>query len=288
MNASEMTVTSFVLCADDFAMTPAVSRGILRLLEAGRITAAGAMTNRPAWAEGAREFRQFAGRADLGLHLNLTCGEALTGGAGFATNGALPRLAPLIARGFARHLPQAALEAEIAAQLDAFEQAMGRMPDFVDGHQHVHAMPGVRKALRAVLLARYPGAKPYLRESADRFAAIRARRVEARKAMLVATLTRPFGPAMRAAGFRLNRGFSGFSDFDAEADYAARFRTYLTAPGPAHLVMCHPGEVDAELERLDPATGSRPREVDFLLSRAFLDTCAAAGLAPARFAAAPA
>ncbi|HUN11578.1 MAG TPA: ChbG/HpnK family deacetylase, partial [Rhabdaerophilum sp.] len=34
----------FVLCADDYGMTPAVSRGILRLIEAGRISATGAMT----------------------------------------------------------------------------------------------------------------------------------------------------------------------------------------------------------------------------------------------------
>jgi hypothetical protein len=291
MNASEMNAEpeigartrGFALVADDFAMTPAVTRGILRLAEAGRINATGAMTNRPAWPEAARALRGLAGRLDLGLHLNLTAGQALTGASALAPGGALPRLAPLIARGLAGRLPLPALAAEIEAQLDAFEQAMGRMPDFIDGHQHVHAMPGIRRALRSVLLRRYSGAKPWLRDAGDRLAAIRARRVEARKAALVAALTRPFARAMREAGFRLNAGFAGFSAFDPAADYAAQFRTYLVAPGARHLVMCHPGEVDDELRALDPATGSRPNEIAFFLSERFAAICAEAGLRPARF-----
>lgn len=274
----------FVLCADDYAMTPGVSRGILALLEAGRITATGAMTNRPHWREAARELRPFAGRADLGLHLNLTCGQTLTEGRGFAPGRALPKLGPLLARGLAGLLPQAPLEAEIAAQIEAFEEAMGRAPDFIDGHQHVHAMPGIRRALAAVL-ARRSGAKPYLRDAADRLGAIRARRVEARKAMLVAALTRPFAAGMRGLGFELNRGFSGYSAFDPGRDYGADFATYLVAPGAAPLVMCHPGEVDDELRALDPATASRPREVAFFLSDRFEEICAGAGMRPARFSA---
>jgi predicted glycoside hydrolase/deacetylase ChbG (UPF0249 family) len=39
--------------------------------------------------------------------------------------------------------------------------------------------------------------------------------------------------------------------------------------------MCHPGRVDAELERLDPATYSREQELEFLLSDRFLDIVAA-------------
>ncbi len=55
-------MTPFVLCADDYAMTPAVSRGILALLEAGRITATGAMTNRPSWPQPRGIWRLWPGR----------------------------------------------------------------------------------------------------------------------------------------------------------------------------------------------------------------------------------
>lgn len=275
---------SFVLCADDYAMTPAVSRGILTLLEAGRITATGAMTNRPHWREAARELRAFEGRADLGVHLNLTCGVALSGASGLAPNGALPKLGPLLANGLAGRLPLPAIEAEIDAQLAEFEDAMGRLPDFIDGHQHVHAMPGVRRALANVLVRRYPGPKPYLRNAADRLAAIRARGQQRGKALVVASLARPFAARMRELGFELNQGFSGFSAFDPREDYGADFPCYLVAPGSRPMVMCHPGEVDDELRALDPATDSRPGEIAYFLSSRFIEACEAAGMRPARFA----
>ena len=70
-------------------------------------------------------------------------------------------------------------------------------------------------------------------------------------------------------------------------DYAADFATYLTAPGEKQLIMCHPGRVDDELARLDPVTGSRERELAFLLSPRFLEIAAAAGARLARGSASP-
>ena len=36
---------------------------------------------------------------------------------------------------------------EVRAQFEAFADAFGRPPDFVDGHQHVHLFPQVREAV---------------------------------------------------------------------------------------------------------------------------------------------
>ncbi len=44
-----------VLCADDYGLAPGVSAGIRELLDAGRLSATGAMTLSPHWAaEGPR------------------------------------------------------------------------------------------------------------------------------------------------------------------------------------------------------------------------------------------
>lgn len=279
-----MTPRRFVLTADDYAMTPAVSRGILHLLDAGRITAAGAMTNRPSWRAAARELAAFEGKADLGVHVTLTCGEPLTSAAALIRGGGLPKLGALLASVNTGRLPLAVIEAEIEAQLAAFEDAMGRVPDFIDGHQHVHAMPGVRRAFANVLGRRYPAAKPYVRNAADAFGAIRARGRHSFKANVVTALVLPFAKGMAARGFSLNQGFSGFSAFDPSADYGADFPSYLVAPGARPLVMCHPGEVDDELLALDPATGSRPNEIAYFLSERFIEACASAGMKPSRFA----
>ncbi len=273
----------FVLCADDYAMTPAVSGGILRLLEAGRISATGAMTNLSHWPQAAPALAPFVGRADIGLHFNLTCGAPLTPMRRLAPGGEMPRLTTLLKAGMAACLPVAEVVAELEAQLEAFEQAMGRVPDFIDGHQHVHAMPGVRRALRIVLPGRYPRGKPYLRAAADSPARILARGAQPGKALLVAGLTASFGATFRALGFATNAGFAGYSAFDSRSDYAASFAGYLSAPGPRHLVMCHPGGVDDALFRLDPVRETRPQERDFFLSPRFDEICAAAAMRHVRF-----
>ncbi|HEY5798265.1 MAG TPA: hypothetical protein VIU82_24950, partial [Bosea sp. (in: a-proteobacteria)] len=53
---------------------------------------------------------------------------------------------------------------------------------------------------------------------------------------------------------------SGVAPFDPSRDFAADLQRFLLRPGPAHLVMCHPGFIDDELARLDPVIATRPIE----------------------------
>ena len=261
----------FALCADDYAMAPGVSRGIREALEAGRLSATSAMTNFDAWPKEATALRPFADRADIGLHLNLTCGRPLGAMPTFASAGALPTIGDVIRppRGeTARHSAIAAeIAAEIERQLDAFVDSMGRPPDHVDGHQHVQVLPPVRRLLLAALDRR--GWRPWLRDSADRPLRIIRRGVAPIKAAGVAWLARGFSRDASRAGFATNEGFAGFSTFDTTRPYASAFSSYLAAPGAAQLVMCHPGHADETLRRLDPVVDSRERELAFLLSPMF-------------------
>lgn len=252
--------SGFVLCADDFALTEGVSRSILQLIEAGRLSAAGAMTNRPHWRTFSAAFGALEEKADLGLHLNLTCAAPL---------GAMPRLAPGGEFPALRDLARAAatspairreIAAEIARQLDAFEDRLGRPPDFLDGHQHVHVLPGVRRAVLDAVMHRYRAGRIYLRDPADSAAAIRARGIAVGKALTIAGLAFGFRRATLRRGIPVNRGFSGVAPFDPQRDFGADLRRFLLRPGPAHLVMCHPGFVDDELARLDPVVATRPIE----------------------------
>jgi predicted glycoside hydrolase/deacetylase ChbG (UPF0249 family) len=263
-----MDVRKIVLCADDYAMNEGVSRGILALAEQGRISATSAMTNAPGWPDQARRLAPFAGRIGIGLHLTLTWGAPLGPMPRLAPAGRLPELGALIKGAVSGRLPLGELADEIGRQLDAFHDAFGRGPDFVDGHQHVHALPGIRQALLGVLSARELAENLWIRDPADRPSAIARRRLAAPKALLVAALSRGFGQQARAAGFRTNRGFSGFSPFDEGRDLDRDFATYLEATGQAHLVMCHPGEV-ADTEGLDEVVEARRRELDYLSSPAF-------------------
>lgn len=250
----------FILCADDFAMTEGVSRAILDLLGRGKLSATGAMTNRPHWRRLAPELAGFTGRADLGLHLNLTCAAPLSAMPRLAPGGTLPGLKHVARAAATSPAARAEIAAEIVRQLEAFEEALGRPPDFVDGHQHVHVLPGVRKALLDILARRYPAGALYVRDPADRPAAIRARDVAVGKALVIAGLATGFRSAALKRGLRVNRGFSGVAPFDPQRDFVADLSRFLIEPGPCHLVMCHPGFIDDELAGLDPVVASRPVE----------------------------
>ena len=272
----------FVLCADDFALSPAVSEAILDLLRRGRISATGAMTNRPNWSEASAELRQFDGHCDLGVHLNLTCGSSLGLMSRFAPSGELPAFGKVLRGSLFGRLPLREISDEFRRQIDAFAHRMGREPDFMDGHQHIHAFPGIREALFAAIEGLGLRRNLYVRDPSDSYEAIFARRLSATKALTISLLGRGFGQALGQRGIEANAGFAGVAPFDPRRDYAADFASFLRAPGKRHLVMCHPGFIDAELTSADPVSATRPKEHGFFASDAFAALMAKLDAAPVR------
>lgn len=258
-----------LLVADDYAMTEAVSRGIDELIAAGRLSATSAMVTTRHWPLHARRVARAKDRAAVGLHFNLTLGQPLTAMPRLAAHARLPQIGALTRAALAGAIDRAEIAAEAKAQIAAFAEHFGALPDFVDGHQHVHALPGIRDGVLAALQEAFDGVvvKPLVRDPADRASRVLARRRAAPKALLLSALAAGFGVRARRAGFPTNVGFAGVSDFAADGA-AADFAAVGVAPGERHLVMCHPGYVDAELETLDPLTARRRAELDLLAADA--------------------
>ncbi len=259
-----------ILCADDYALSAGVSRGIRELIETGRLTATSAMVTFPRWSADASELRPLRARASLGLHINLTVGAPLGRMPGLAPNGQLPGIGPLTRMALAGKLDPEEMEAEVARQLEAFITAVGYPPDHVDGHQHVHALPGVRKGVLGALDADQQLRGVLVRDPADSLRRIARRRHEAKKATALAMLAYGFGGEARRRGYSTNDGFSGFSAFDTTAAYETEFRQALVALGACHMVMCHPGYGDRELQGLDPVIARRNQELEALQSWTWL------------------
>jgi predicted glycoside hydrolase/deacetylase ChbG (UPF0249 family) len=257
-----------VLCADDYALSEGVSQGILELARLGRISATSAMTNMPLWPAHAPALAEIADRVSAGLHLNLTTGAPLGPMADLAPGGRFPPLGILIRRALTGGLRLREIEAEIARQLESFERSFGAGPAFVDGHQHVHALPGIRQALLAVLGKRGLAGRLWLRDPSDRVASI-LRRGLARKALVVRMLATGFRAAAVRVGFETNEGFSGFSPLAADTAAGQVFDRAFRALGPRPVVMCHPGYTDEALRGLDPAVESRALERAYLASESF-------------------
>jgi chitin disaccharide deacetylase len=272
----------FILCADDYGLSPAVSRGIVEALARGRLSATSMLTTGADLPAAAGALQPYKRSVDIGLHLNLTVGSPLGRMPAFAPSGRFSGLQPLLF-GCARHgLPEGEIRAEIGRQIEAFQAAMGQPPDFVDGHQHIHVLPGIRGWLMEDLNRRGFARRVWLRNSADLLWKIVARRTSAAKACFVACLAVSFATMARSRGFSVNAGFAGFSGFDPASDYGDDFATYLKFPGPRHLIMCHPGRVEAAMDR-DRVTVPRDRELAFFLSDRFAAMLRAGNFIIARF-----
>lgn len=249
--------SKILLCADDYAISNGVADAILKLVDARRLTAVSAMASMPAWPELALELAKRRSHVAIGLHLDLTLRP-------FGRTERRLELRKLLLGSLSGQLDALAIAAEFERQFDLFEAALGAAPDHVDGHHHVHALPSVRGPLLTVLNRRYAGLpatlRPLVRDPADSVARLVRRRAARGKALAVAMACAGFGARATAAGFATNIGFSGFSRFRDATSFDREFREFFKAPGPRHLVMCHPGFADAALAQLDPVTLSREHE----------------------------
>ena len=228
-----------ILCADDFAMSPEISAAIARLAEDDRINAISCMAIMPGWTEDKRRLADLPDQVAVGLHLTLTDLPALSGGSALAPDGTLPTLANLSRQSLTGKLPLAAIRTEIERQFERFAEATGRAPAFVDGHQHCHHLPHIRRIVFDETARRAPGV--WLRDCSDRLAAMLARPF-AMKAIRSAAWSAGFAKAAATAGLGVNQGFAGHYDFSRSL--TGLFDRFLVRPGTRHLVMCHPGAGD--------------------------------------------
>jgi predicted glycoside hydrolase/deacetylase ChbG (UPF0249 family) len=268
------------LCADDYGISPSVNLAIRDLVVRERLNATSVLVVAPSFhrseAFSLDALNRSAPRVSVGLHLALTAPFRPSSKAFKATNGAQFRnLAETLRFAVMRRFKHHELAAEIASQMDAFLDAFGRAPDFIDGHQHVHLFPQIGEALLEVTKERAPNA--WVRQC-GRIMPVRAR-FQNGKGLLLDILSFRMRRHAAARGVRTNPAFAGAYRFDEGADFAVFFSRFLERLPGGSVVMCHPGFVDEELRRLDPLTTLREREYAYLTSDAFSAALAAEGLA---------
>jgi chitin disaccharide deacetylase len=268
------------LCADDYGISGAVNTAIRDLVVRGRLNATSVMVVAPSFhrseAISLDVLNSVAPRVAIGLHVTLTAPfRPLSTGFTPLREGAFMPLRATLSHALRRRFKHAALKAEIARQLETFTSTFGRTPDFIDGHHHVQLFPQIGRALLEVAREMAPGAwlrqcgrvVPYTSRLADR------------KGLLLDALSWRFRRRAAALGLATNPGFAGTYEFTQAADFAVLFPRFLEHLPNGAVVMCHPGFVDAELERLDPLTALREKEYAYLAGDAFPGALAAGGLA---------
>ena len=250
-----------LLCADDFGLHTEVDAAILELAASGRLGATSCLVDGPGFELGAARLNQTA--LQVGLHLNFT--ESFPRGGTVAHP-----LHHLLMIAWLRRLSLAEIRAEIARQLDRFAAVMGRLPDYVDGHQHVHQFPVIRDALFLEIAARCleTGWRPWLRSTvAGTFGDLPpGTRL---KSLIIERLgAAAFRHRAQHHGHRVNQRLLGVYDFQGGREgYLALTRHWLAVAGDGDLIMCHPAKASVPGDALGK---QRVAEFDILAS-ALLD-----------------
>lgn len=266
---------SIVLCADDYGQNPAISQAIIQLITKNRLSATSCMTASPYWREQAKALQKLDwAQVDIGLHFDLT---------EHALVGKVSPLSTLIVNAYFRRLKLADIEVELHAQLDQFSQGLGRLPDFIDGHQHIQQLPIVRDAILHVYEKRLRATNCYMRSVNDPDA-WRHWSDSGYSKMLIIQLcgSAAWKKKLKQHQIPHNSSFSGAYDFRHAANYAQIFPHFLARVQQNGIIMCHPG-LQAPDGQKDTIATARYHEYCYLLSDYFVETCQQRQICLAKF-----
>ncbi len=239
---------NLIICADDYAMSAEVDMAILDLLKHKRISATSCMTLMPNWHQSAEQLKPYQSDAALGLHFDL---------------GHVDSLGTLMLNAITRRSDKQSLLSTLQTQLDNYEDALNQAPDYLDGHQHVHAFPQIRDVVLNELSKRYSGCKMWVRNPAVPLTG----HDSATKAVAIQLLNLGFKAQVQAKGLKHNNGFAGLYSISERADFAAMMEGWLRSLPHQGLIMCHPATKGSDVEH----AAARSQEYNYLMIDRYRD-----------------
>lgn len=265
-----------VLCADDYGQAPEISKAILKLGQMQRISAISCLVTSPYWEEHAAWLTSLHHEIDIGLHLNFTEGRSLS--SDFCKRYGAFRGRSILFNRRIYFEPKIVLS-ECLAQLQAFINVMGRLPDFIDGHHHIHQFPPFNNAVIEMVRSRLEKRVIYVRCVKEKI--YFSPPTGLLKKLALNPLGYLFEKKLQAHHIPYNQAFAGiysFKRFNAYRDYFMRFLTSL--PPVGGLVMCHPGLKNQDSDLMSQV---RNHEFKYLSSVQFGQDCASKNIEIAPF-----
>ncbi|CAM3369477.1 ChbG/HpnK family deacetylase [Corallococcus sp. ZKHCc1 1396] len=229
--------TRLIVNADDLGLHPSLDAGILRAHREGIVTSATLLSMGPSAKEavGLARAQGLAVGVHLALSTRLACAAPAASVRTVAPDGRLRGSWADFARAWLTgQVRREELELELSAQLSRARE-LGAEVDHLDGHQHLHLLPGVRSVVEALaaregLPLRWPDALPrasWLRAPGP-----------ALKTTVLAVLART-APRARPGVRRVSAG----GVFEAgRLDEAALLAVLDALPAGDFELGCHPGE----------------------------------------------
>jgi predicted glycoside hydrolase/deacetylase ChbG (UPF0249 family) len=282
-------VKNLIVNADDLGWTDGVNRGIVEAFRNGIVTSTSLLANGAAFAAAVATAKSAHGLG-LGVHLNLSDGApvadretvtSLLNDEGLFAGG--PE--SLLLRRARRGLPLNEVEAEWDAQIQKVRDA-GIAPTHLDGHKHVHMLPGLFEiALRLAKRHNIGAIRVSLEASSLRAAlstgdnqrsgVVMKQGVQARGLKLLARDARE---QAERAGIATADYFCGIAQ-TGELTLEGVTQFLKSLPEGTTELMCHPGYADAALQKTATRLqDSRQTELEILTDTGVRNLVASQGI----------
>lgn len=259
------------LCADDFGQDALINEAVLELFAHDRLSATSVLIDGPFIYSYVDEIAQaHKDGLEIGLHFNLTLP--------LGNQSSLMRpLNTWIVMSQLRLINSQKILKAFQSQLSCFEDTFGFVPDFVDGHQHVHQFPIIAPILLNELKVRYnkPGSItsqsfPWIRNTKPPRC-----KTPIPESLKCTTLELLGGARLKTLlldqHFLTNEGFLGIYRFNLSSPdgYQAFMQAWLDCAQEHSLIMCHPAKGYLENNSKSHPANQRLFEYTYLNSEKF-------------------
>ena len=248
---------NLIVNADDLGWTEGVNRGIVEAHRRGLVTSTSLLANGRAW-ESALAVRREYPELGIGVHLNLSDGPPIADAAsvrGLLNESGQLEGGPesLLLRIARRKLGEKEVEREWDAQITKIKKA-GISPTHLDGHKHVHMLPGLfgvalrlakKHGVGAIRIAHEESRLRALLSSDGGKNGVQLKQgVQARGLKLLARDAREMA---ERAGIVATDYFCGIAQTGVMTREGVE-RLLGGLPNGTTELMCHPGYVDEEIQ----------------------------------------
>jgi predicted glycoside hydrolase/deacetylase ChbG (UPF0249 family) len=163
------------------------------------------------------------------------------------------------------------IDAELTAQIENFTEFTGQLPDYIDGHQHIHQLPMIRHVLINKIKQLENHKRIYTRLPANPFL-ITLKSPQRLKEFAIKMMgSNSFEQQLKKSNIAFNSSFSGTYYFAKCKSYRNYFIKFLKQIKTGGIILCHPGHLLED--HVDPNFNNRWNEYQYLVSNDFLFDC---------------
>jgi hopanoid biosynthesis associated protein HpnK len=279
---------NLIVNADDLGWTAGVNRGIAEAHRNGIVTSASLLANGEAFGDAVELARNTRGLG-VGVHLNLSDGRpiakseavpSLLNSAGEFKGGPNGLLLKIATRGLAMR----DVEKEWEAQISKI-RAAGVEPTHLDGHKHVHMLPGLFEIALRLAKRHGIGAIRVSHEASSLRAALSTGELRASVVLKQGVQARGLKLLARDAREQAERAGISTADYfcgiaqTGELTKEGMTRLLRSLPEGTTELMCHPGYADeALLKTATRLQDSRGKEVEILTDTKLRNLVASQGI----------